>query len=66
VASGTARNKPASLTVVVRDAAGQVVAQQSGTSIDVQSMLPAAGAYTWTVSAGGGVSWQMTLSYTAN
>jgi hypothetical protein len=65
VASGKARNKPATLTVVVRDAAGQTIAQQSGTSVDIQSTLSATGAYTWTVSGGSGVSWQMTLSYVA-
>jgi hypothetical protein len=65
VASGTAHNKPAGLTLVVRDAAGQVIAQQSGTSIDVASTLIAAGAYTWALSAGSGVSWKMTLSYVA-
>jgi hypothetical protein len=63
VASGKAHNKPASLTLVVRDAAGQVIAQQSGTNIDVQSSLATPGAYTWTVSGGSGVSWTMTLSY---
>lgn len=65
VASGTAHNKPASLTLVVRDAAGQVLAEQSGTSIDVQSTLAVPGAYTWTLSGGSGVSWRMTLSYVA-
>jgi hypothetical protein len=63
VASGTSKNKPAGVTVVVRDAAGQVVAQQSGTSVDVQALLAAAGAYTWTVSGATNVSWKMTLSY---
>ena len=65
VASGTSRNKPVSVTVVVRDSAGQVLAQQSGTNVDVQSLISAPGAYTWTVSGGSNVSWTMTLSYVA-
>jgi hypothetical protein len=64
VASGTARNKPASVTVVFRDAGGSIVAQQTGTSVDLAATAAATGAYTWTISAGGGTSWQLTLSYT--
>ena len=63
VASGTVRNKPASVTLVVRDSAGQVVGQQAGTSVDVQAALAAPGAYSWTVTGAGGVNWKMTLSY---
>jgi hypothetical protein len=65
VATGSTRKGGASITVVVRDGAGQVVAQQSGTSVDLQPAITAPGAYTWTVSGAGGVSWTMTLSYQA-
>ena len=64
VASGTVRNKPASVTLVVRDSAGQVVGQQAGTEQSMsKAALAAPGAYTWTVTGAGGVNWKMTLSY---
>jgi hypothetical protein len=65
-ASGKARGKAASVTVTVRDQAGSILAQQSGTSIDLPTLLATPGAYTWTVSGGGGVSWTMTLTYVSS
>jgi hypothetical protein len=39
------------------------VAQQTGTSVDIQAALAAPGAYSWVVSGAAGVTWQLTLSY---
>lgn len=64
VASGTAKNKPASVTLVFRDAGGSVVAQQSGTSVDLAATAVATGAYSWTISGAGTTSWKLTLTYT--
>ena len=65
VASGTARNRAASVTVTLLDTQGKVLASQSGTSVDVQAAAAAAGAHSWTIAGASGVSWKLTISYTS-
>lgn len=64
VASGTAKGKPASITLTLRDAQGTELGTRSGASVDVQATAAAAGAHSWTISGAGGVSYKLTLTYT--
>ncbi|MEA2131254.1 MAG: hypothetical protein QOJ85_4145 [Solirubrobacteraceae bacterium] len=63
VASGSAKGKPATVTVTLRSAQGTVLATKSGTSVDVQATAAAAGAYSWTISGANGTSYALTISY---
>ncbi len=65
VAGGTAKGRPASVTLTLKDAQGTVLGAKSGTSIDVQATAAAAGAYSWTISGTSGVSYSLTISYSA-
>ena len=63
VATGTAKGKPASVTLTLRNAQGTVLGTQTGTSVDVQATAAAAGAHSWTISGANGVGYRLTISY---
>lgn len=63
VASGTLRGRAASVTLTLRNAAGTVLATQTGTSVDVRATAVAAGTYSWRISGDVGVAYSLTISY---
>ena len=63
VASGSAKGKPATIMLIMKDAQGSVLASRSGTSIDVQATATAAGAHSWTISGASGVNYSLTMTY---
>ena len=63
VATGTAKGKPASVTLTIKNAQGQTLATQSGASVDLSATAATAGAHTWTVSGANGVGYRLTITY---
>jgi hypothetical protein len=63
VASGTAKGRAASITLVLKNAQGQTIGSQTGTSVDVSATAAAAGAYSWTISGANGVAYSLAMTY---
>ena len=63
VASGTAKGKPASITLTLKSAGGTVLGTRSGTNVDVSATAAVAGAYSWTISGASGVAYSLTMTY---
>jgi len=63
VASGSLRGRAASITLTLRNAAGTVLATQTGTNVDVRATAVPAGTYSWTISGEIGVGYSLTISY---
>lgn len=63
VASGSAKGKPASITLILKDAQGFVLASKTGTSVDVAASAAGSGAFSWTILGSSGVSYALTMTY---
>ena len=64
VATGTAKGKPASITLTLRSGS-TVLGTQTGTSVNVPATAASAGPITWTISGANGTSYALTITYTS-
>ena len=63
VASGSAKGRTASITLVLKNAQGQTIGSQTGTSVAGSATAAAAGAYSWTISGANGVAYSLAMTY---
>jgi hypothetical protein len=62
-ANGSAKGKPASITLILKDAQGAVLASKTGANVDVAATAASAGAHSWTILGSSGASYSLTMTY---